>query len=248
MIDPETRRKLRLIGISEAVEVLEMMEHDQSYQNLPFDDKMRVVIDYVYQKKENESVKRLLQRAHLRIATADISGIIYDGRPLSRELVANLGTCQFAETHRDVAIVGYTGTGKTYLACALAKQACKRRLRTLYVRAPDLFMDREERLSAGTSEQKLLKKYARYDVLVVDEWLIDALEPDQMRFMFELVDRRSDTSSTIWCSQYPVADWHQRLGGGTHADAILDRIVHNATVVETGEVNMRELTACGTRD
>lgn len=114
-------------------------------------------------------------------------------------------------------------------------------------RMPDLFVDREERLSAGVSEQKLLRKYARHDVLVVDEWLIDPLAPDQMRFMFELVDRRSDSASTIWRSQYPVSDWHERLGGGTHADAILDRIVHNATTVETGEVNMRELTACGTR-
>ena len=203
--------------------------------------------DYVFQEKENVSVKRLLQRAHLRIGAADISGVIYDGRPLSRELVADLGTCQFTETHRDIVVVGYTGTGKTYLACALAKQAGKRLLRTLYVRMPDLFMDREERLSAGTSEQKLLRKYARYDVLVVDEWLVDPLDPDQMRFMFELVDRRSDAASTIWCSQYPVPEWHQRLGGGTHADAILDRIVHNATVVDTGEVNMRELTSCGTK-
>lgn len=127
------------------------------------------------------------------------------------------------------------------------QQACKRRLRTLYVRMPDLFMDREERLSAGISEKKLLKKYARYDVLVVDEWLIDPLNPDQMRSMSGLVDRRSDAASTIWCSQYPVPEWHQRLGGGTHADAILDRIVHNATMVDTGDVNMRELTSCGTK-
>lgn len=247
MIDQETRRKLRLIGVPEAVEALDMMDRDPSHATMGFDDRVRVVADYVFQEKENASVKRLLQRAHLRIQGADISAVIYDGRPLTRELVGGLGTCQFTETHKDVVVVGYTGTGKTYLACALAKQACKRRLRTLYVRMPDLFMDREEKLSAGISEQKLLRKYARYDVLVVDEWLIDPLAPDQMRFMFELVDRRSDTASTIWCSQYPVSGWHERLGGGTHADAILDRIVHNATTVETGEVNMRELTACGTR-
>lgn len=247
MIDPETRRKLRLIGIPEAVEAIDMVDKDPSYAAMAFDERVRVVTDYVFQEKENASVKRLLQRAHLRIAQADISGVIYDGRPLSRELIANLGTCQFAEAHTDIIIVGYTGTGKTYLSCALAKQACKRRLRTLYMRMPDLFMDREEKLSAGISEQKLLRKYARYDVLVMDEWLIDPLGPDQMRFMFELVDRRSDAASTIWCSQYPVSDWHKRLGGGTHADAILDRIVHNAVTVETGEVNMRELTACGTK-
>ena len=114
---------------------------------------------------------------------------------------------------------------------------------TLYVRMPDLLMSREEELAAGVPESKILKKYARYRVLVVDEWLMDPLNPDQMRFFLELVDRRHDKSSTIWCSQYRVEDWHSRLGGGTHADAIMDRIVHNAVTLLTGEVNMRELTS-----
>ena len=108
---------------------------------------------------------------------------------------------------------------------------------------PDLLMVREEDLAAGISESKILKKYEHYKVLIVDEWLMDPLDPDQMRFFLELVDRRHDKSSTIWCSQYPIEDWHARLGGGTHADAIMDRIVHNAITLPTGEVNMRELTS-----
>lgn len=85
-------------------------------------------------------------------------------------------------------MVGYTGTGKTFLACSIGRQACKHCLSTLYVRMPDLLMSREEDLAAGIPESKVLKKYARYKVLVVDEWLMDPLNPDQMRFFLELVD------------------------------------------------------------
>ena len=241
MIDPETKRKLRLIGIPEAVDIIDMMQADCAYASMGFDERLRVIVDYVAQAKENASVKRLMQRAHFRISDADIASVIYDGRPLSRDTVQTLGTCQFVETATDVIVAGYTGTGKTFLSCSIGRQACKRCMSTLYVRMPDLLMAREENLSAGIAESKILKKYARYRVLIVDEWLIDPLTPDQMRFFLELVDRRHDKTSTIWCSQYRVEDWHARLGGGTHADAILDRIVHNAVTILTGEVNMREI-------
>lgn len=241
MIDPETKRKLRIVGIPEAIDIIDTVTTDPSYANMSFDDKLRTIVDYVAQEKENASVKRLLQRAHLRIANADISGVVYDGRPLSREAINNLGTCQFTESATDIIVVGYTGTGKTFLACSIGRQACKHCLSALCVRMPDLLMSREENLAAGIPESKVLKKYTRYKVLVIDEWLMDPLSPDQMRFFLELVDRRYDNSSTIWCSQYRVEDWHARLGGGIHADAIMDRIVHNAVTLTTGEVNMREL-------
>ena len=240
MIDQETKRKMRLIGIPEAVDVIDMMDKDPSYANMSFDDRIRLIVDHVAQEKENGSIKRLMQRAHFRIPQADISAIDYDNRSLDRATIVNLSTCQFALNYTDVIIVGYTGTGKTYLSNSLGRQACKHCLSTLYVRMPDLLMGREENLAAGISETKIIKKYARYDVLIIDEWLIDPLTPDQLRFFFELVDKRYDSASTIWCSQYPKEDWHARLGGGAHADAILDRVVHNAVFLETGSTNMRE--------
>ena len=182
MIDQETRRKMRIIGVPEALDIMDAMAADPSYANMGFDERVRVIVDYVAQEKENASVKRLLQRAHFRIANADVSGVVYDGRPLSRDTVNGLGTCQFVESATDVIVVGYTGTGKTFLACSIGRQACKHCLSTLYVRMPDLLMSREEDLAAGIPESKVLKKYARYKVLVVDEWLMDPLNPDQMRF------------------------------------------------------------------
>lgn len=121
MIDQETRRKISLIGIPEALEILDMMSVDPSYTNIAFEERIRIIVDYVAQEKENATVKRLLRRAHLRINNADISSIVYEKRPLSRDAVGNLSTCQFTETATDIIVVGYTGTGKTYLACSLGK-------------------------------------------------------------------------------------------------------------------------------
>lgn len=140
MIDQETKRKMRLIGIPEAVDVIDMMDKDPSYANMSFDDRIRLIVDHVAQEKENGSIKRLMQRAHFRIPQADISAIDYDNRSLDRATIANLSTCQFALNYTDVIIVGYTGTGKTYLSNSLGRQACKHCLSTLYVRMPDLLM------------------------------------------------------------------------------------------------------------
>lgn len=102
---------------------------------------------------------------------------------------------------------------------------------------------RQERMAAGVSEKKVLGRFAGLKVLVVDEWPIDRPTADQMHFLLELTELRYDScSSTFYCTQYPHKDWHRRMGGGAHAGSVMDRIVHNAVVIEMGDVNMRELT------
>ena len=87
---------------------------------------------------------------------------------------------------------------------------------------------------------KILKKYSNFNLLILDEWLLDDVSDAEQHFLFELIERRHDNSSTIFCTQYRKDDWHSRLGGGIHADSIMDRIVHNAMWIETGSKNMRE--------
>lgn len=145
-----------------------------------------------------------------------------------------LGTAQFVANATDVIIEGFTGTGKSHLACAIAKQACKRGPRSLYVRMPDMLAYREEKMAAGWPEKKVLNKYVGYKVLVIDENLIDKPTTDQMHFLLEVTERRYDNSSTIYCSQYPVDEWHRRMGGGAHAESVMDRIVHNAVRIQMG--------------
>ena len=218
-----------------------------AYETLPFDDRLKTAIDIAHQEQENAKVRRLIARAHLRLPQADVSNIIYDGRPLDRQLVCNLATARFVDNATDVVLEGVTGTGKTHLACALGKQACKHGLSTAYVRMPNLFEERAVGMAAGKAESKLVAKYAKYKVLIMDEWLINPLSDEHMRFRLELVERRFDGTSTIFCSQYPREDWHRRLGGGVHADAVMDRIVHNVVVMKMGDVNMRALTTVKSR-
>lgn len=159
-----------------------------------------------------KQVESLLKSAKLRLPQADISNIVYENRPLSRELVNQLGTTQFVASATDVILEGFTGTGKSHLACALGKQACKHGIRTMYVRMPDMLAYREERMKAGWAEKKVLRKFASCKVLILDEWLIDKPTTEQMHFLLELTELRYDNSSTIYCSQYSHKDWHRRMG------------------------------------
>ena len=243
MLDPETRRKARELKVPGFLDAIEMLSADDSYAALSFEDKIKVLIDYSYQEATNAKVAGLIKRAHLRLPTADIAHIDYEGRPLNRELILQLGTSQFVNKATDVILEGFTGTGKSYLACAIAKQACKHELRTLYIRLPDMLAYRSEKLDAGWQEKRVINRFAGYKVLILDEYLIDKPTTEEMHYLLELTERRYDNSSTIYCSQFAVEDWHRRMGGGAHAESVLDRIVHNAIRIEMGDVNMRERIA-----
>ena len=185
MLDEETRRKLREMGMGEMVEAVDLQDADRTTDAMPFGERVRMMVDYAYEAKYASSVKRLLQRAKLRFPEAEMGEMIYEGRGIDGVLIRETGTCQFMETARNVVIEGCTGTGKSYLACCLAKQACKRRRSARYVRLTDLLMERDELAATERSNAKILKKYARYEILVLDEWLTEdvddidiVLEPD----------------------------------------------------------------------
>ena len=222
------------------LEITEMLCNDPSYAGPSFEEKAVIAVDYMHQEASNDKVARLIRNAKLRFPHADIANIDYDGRPIKRELASDLGTTHFVASSTDLIPEGFTGTGKSHLACAIAKQACKNGMRTLYVRMPDMLEYRPEKLAAGWSEKRILRKYAGYKVLVMDEFLIDKPNTDQMHFLLELTELRYDCSSTIFCTQYPTEDWHRRMGGGAHAESVIDRIVHNAIRIQMGAVNMRE--------
>ena len=135
---------------------------------------------------------------------------------------------------------GFTGSGKSYLGCALAKQACQHRIRAHYIRMPDLEEAWAQAKDKPSGAAKFLRKYASFTMLVIDEWLLDKPSEPIQRMLLELLERRYDATSTVFCTQYPQKDWHQRLVSGVHADAIMDRIIHNTIWMETGTFNMRE--------
>ena len=211
MINEETRRKLREINLGEAIKGLEVQQADPATIALPFDERMQRLVDYIYQEKYNGKIQRLIKSAKLRFPQANRQGVIYASRGLNRDLIENLFSGQYIGLHQSVILQGFTGSGKTYLACALGKEACLNHVRVRYVRLPDLLME-----------------YG--DSTVV-------------HFLFELMERRSDTTSTIFCTQYRKDDWVKRLGEGVRAEAIVDRYAYTAFWIETGSTNMREYCA-----
>jgi DNA replication protein DnaC len=242
-IDIETKRKLREMGAGPLLEALEAQD-DTLTLGMGFDERLRLVVDEAHATFNHAKVEGLIRRAGLRYPAADLRQLdLIEERGLNREVIAQLATCSFVERQQNVVFQGFTGSGKSYLGCALAKQACQHRIRAHYIRMPDL----EEGWTAASDRPqgvtKFLKKYAAFTLLVIDEWLLDHPDDAMRSMLLELLERRYDTASTVFCTQYAKKDWHQRLGSGVHADAIMDRIVHNTIWVDTGNHNMREHAA-----
>lgn len=245
MIGQETGRKLREMGLGETVEALDLQDSDATSMAPPFDERTRMMVDYAYEAKRASSVKRLVQRARLRFPDAEMGDMIYDGRGIDGILIRETGTCQFMDRGANAVIEGCAGTGKSCLACCIAKQACRMRRSARYIRLPDLLMERDELAATERSNAKILKKYARCEILVLDEWLTEDVTDTDISFLFELIERRYAAGSTVLCTQYAPAEWHGRLGGGVQADAMVDRLVHGSVRINLGDVNVGKLLADG---
>ena len=225
------------------VDAIDQQSQNIGYSTMSYEDRMKMAIDFVYQKKYNNKVQRLINSAKFRISNASFNDIYYIDRGIDKEKLLSLSTAQFIDTNSSVIFYGFTGSGKSYLACALGKQACMQGIRTRYIRLPDLLMLRDKATMIPQGISKLLKKFTNYKLLILDEWLLDDLSDEDQHFLFELIERRHDSSSTVFCTQFKKDDWHARLGGGVHADAMMDRIVHNAAWMFTGNLNMRQFYA-----
>ncbi len=242
-IDTETKRKLREMAAGPLLEALQAQDETLTL-GMSFEERIRLAVDEAHTAFTHTKVEGLIRRASLRYPNADLRRIdLLEERGLDRGVIAALGTCSFIDRQQNVVFQGFTGSGKSYLGSALAKQACTMRIRAHYIRMPDLEEAWVQAADKPQGQVKLLKKYAAYTLLIIDEWLLDSPNDSMRSMLLELLERRYDTTSTVFCTQYAKKDWHQRLGSGVHADAIMDRIVHNTIWVETGSYNMREQTA-----
>ena len=189
---------------------------------------MALLVDAEWLDRQNKRLGRALREAKLRLPNACIEDLDYPARrQLDRTIVRQLATCAWVEQHHNIVITGPTGVGKTYLACALAQQACRKGYRALYRRVPRLFDELTLARADGTYP-RLLTRLARIDVLVLDDWGIASIGDLERRDLFEIIEDRHGNRSTVLTSQVPVAKWHDHLGDPTIADAICDRLLHNA--------------------
>lgn len=241
MLSNESIRKLSEIKLIEFADAYHIIESNPSNTLLSFDEKMDMMIDLIYQDKYNKEIVNLKKRAKLRFTEADLRDVHYtEDRCLTKDLMSTLSTCNYISFNTNIVLHGPCGTGKTWLSCALGNEAIKNKMKVLYVRMPALIESYNESRNMGKSLTSLVKKYSRYDLLIIDEWLMYNLDIKSQQFIAELMEVRYDKTSTMFCTQYPVKDWYTKLGETTLTEALLDRIVHNMIEVNMGTNNFRE--------
>jgi len=221
----DTLNRLKLHGM--ALALSEQMTHNAA-QGLAFEERLALLLDREALHRENRRMTRLLQLAQLKYRDAVIEDLDYRSRSgLDRSQLTSLASCDWIRANQSVLIQGATGCGKTYLACALAHQACRQGLSALYVRAPRLF-EEFNLCHADGSFRKRLAAIAKINVVVIDDFAIAPIGARERNDLLELLDDRVGTRSCIVTSQLPVSDWHDYIGDPTLADAILDRLVHRS--------------------
>ena len=228
MLTQPTLEQLNAMRLHALARAWQGQQEDAGIGDLSFDERLALLVDAEWTDRQNKRMDRLLRAAKLRISGACLEDVDYaKERKLNRATVRQLIGGRWIGEHQNVVITGATGVGKTYLACALAQQACRLGYRTLYRRAPRLFDELTLARADGTYS-RLLARFARIDVLVLDDWGLAPVQDRERRDLLEIMEDRHGLRSTIWTSQIPVAQWHDHVGDPTIADAICDRLLHNA--------------------
>ena len=237
---PNIERMLQL-GLQGMADAMDDLQRVPDADQLGFDDRLAMLLERELSHRNQRSYLAHLRRAQLHVQ-ADVQDVdCREGRGISRTLLTQLATGEWIRNAHHLCIGGKTGVGKTFLICALAHQACMQRLSVLYRRVPDLMAELAD--TRGTPRHpRLLRRLERLDLLCLDDWGLHSFSSEERRDVLEIVERRYRRKSLLIGSQIPAELWHSMLGEPTLADAILDRIVHNAYHIELdGESKRREV-------
>lgn len=237
--------QLKMLRLGHAVTALEQQrEQLTTYGELDFEQRLTLLLESELLGRNQGKIERLKRQAKLRVE-ASASQLLYkEERGLKRIQLGELLTGSYLQKHQNILITGPTGAGKTYVACALASQACEQLYSVRYLRLSRLLDD----LSLGRLDgtyQKQLAALAKKQLLILDDWGMEKLGADHAGHLLELLEDRYQTSSTIMISQLPVKEWYNMIGNATVADALLDRLIHNSHRIELGGESMRKLAQSG---
>ena len=233
-------RDLRLPGMAQAL--TQQTEQPATYDPLPFLDRLALLVEQECVQREQRKQDRLIRQARFKLR-ATLQDIDYEHpRDLQRAQTAQLAQGDWLQRARNLLITGPCGSGKTFIACALGHQACRHGHTTRYYRLPRLFLALTQAKADG-SYHKLLHQLAKTRLLILDDWGMDTLNTAQRHDLMHLMDDRYQTASTLVASQLPVDQWYATIGDNTLADAILDRLIHNAHRLTLKGESMRKKQA-----
>jgi DNA replication protein DnaC len=239
MLNNPTIEKLQSMKFTGMLKGYQEQRDDPDCQSLSFDERFGLLVDREAIERDSRRMQSRLRKAKLRLGAA-LEDIDYrHPRGLDKRLIMSLASGDWIRQHHNLILTGPTGAGKTYIACALGHKACREGYTTLYHRAPRLFHDIA--LSKGDGRYpRLMNALAKTDLLILDDWGTALLTDEQRRDLFELVEDRYERRSTLIAAQLPLDAWHDNIGDPTLADAILDRLVHNAHKITLKGDSMRK--------
>jgi DNA replication protein DnaC len=232
-------RQLRLNGMLAA---LQEQLNTPDLQSLSFEERLGLMIDRELTERHNRRLQTRLKQAGFQQPAVWEDIDFQSPRGLDKTLLLHLAACQWIDQHLNCLITGPTGAGKSWIATALAHKACRKGYSARYLRLPRLLQQLLIAKGDG-SYPKLLKQLAQFDLLLIDDWGLTPLDPTALRDLLEVLDDRFNLKSTIVTSQLPLSHWHDYLNDATLADAILDRLVHNAYKIELRGESMRKKTS-----
>jgi DNA replication protein DnaC len=242
MLNEETLQKLMDMKLHAMAAMLREMTTASPADGLSTEERIGLLVDREWGARENKRLERLLKDARVP-AGACVEDVACDAaRGVDKPLMRSLATCQWVRAKQNVIVLGATGVGKTFLGGALAQAACRHGFRALCIRAPRLLQRLAVARADGTYAQDLAR-FAKIGVLVIDDFLLAPMTDVERRDLLEVLEDRYDQSSTVITSQLPTKSWHQAIGDATVADAICDRLVHNAHVVALRGGSMRKKKA-----
>jgi len=242
MLNDQTMTQLYEMKLHGMADAYEEQRRQPAMMEMDFDERFGMLVDRQWTWREERALTSRLRQAQFRVP-ACMEDIDYrSGRGLKRAVMDQLRSGEWIGFHQNVILTGPTGTGKTFLACAIGTNACRAGYRVRYYVTGKLFR-LLRRAHADGSYMRLLGRLAKADLLIVDDWGMETLKPNEYRDFLEILDDRQGQGSVLMASQFPVELWHDTIGNPTVADAILDRLIHNAHHIELKGESMRKRMA-----
>jgi DNA replication protein DnaC len=232
MTNEATINKLLEMRLTTMADAYRRQLQEHSLDNFSFEERLGLLVDIEYTSRKNNRLKRLIHSAGFDQSYACIADINYSaGRKLDKSQIERLASCQYIAEKHNIIIMGASGAGKSYLACAFGIEACKQYYTVKYIRLPELLADLAVARGEGIYK-RVINQYRKVNLLILDEWMLVSLTETESRDLLEIIHARHKRASTIFCSQFSPAGWHGKIGETTLADAILDRIVHDSYTIE----------------